>query len=78
MKDSLINVYSKLNLTKISQKSSFTLTNTSFENDFKIGCDNLATANNSCELLYNPTVVRYVFGLLANVGCLNAPFEPVT
>ena len=44
--------------------------------DFKIGFDNLATANNSFELLYKPTVVIYDLGSVLKEGTANTESEP--
>ena len=40
------------------------------------GLDNLATANNSLLLLYKPTVVIYVCGLLIKSLYITSPVEP--
>ena len=41
--------------------------------DFNIGRDNLATANNSFDVLYKPTVVIYDLGSVLNEGTANVP-----
>jgi len=54
------------------------LINTSLSNDLGIGCDVLATANNSFASLNKPTVVIYERGSLSKVDSANEPSEPVT
>jgi hypothetical protein len=55
-----------------------TLINASLWNDFNNGLESFATANNSCESLYKPTVVIYVLGSPINVDCATCPTLPVT